>query len=125
SRPRIRHSARVSMNTTEAYIALNMIPGMGPVRLRKLLERFGSPTKILGASTSHLTQVEGIGPEVAANLRNWENLIDLKTEIELVEQHGVTVLTLESSEYPAALKETHSPPIVLYIKGELQERDRH
>jgi DNA processing protein len=113
------------MNTTEAYIALNMIPGMGPVRLRKLLERFGSPTKILGASTSHLTQVEGIGPEVAANLRNWENLIDLKTEIELVEQHGVTVLTLESSEYPAALKETHSPPIVLYIKGELQERDRH
>ena len=31
------------MNTTEACIALNMVPKMGPVRLRKLLEVFETP----------------------------------------------------------------------------------
>ena len=37
------------MNSTEACIALNMLPKMGPVRLRKLLEVFETPERILTA----------------------------------------------------------------------------
>ena len=37
------------MNSTEACIALNMVPEMGPVRLRKLLEVFETPERILSA----------------------------------------------------------------------------
>src|ERR1044072_9439622 len=37
------------MTPTEACIALNMLPTRGPVRLRRLLEVFASPDRILGA----------------------------------------------------------------------------
>jgi excinuclease UvrABC nuclease subunit len=33
------------MNCREAFVALNMIDGFGPVRIRQLLERFGDATK--------------------------------------------------------------------------------
>src|SRR6266487_4628459 len=37
------------MNATEACIALNMLPTVGPVRLRKLLQVFKEPPAILAA----------------------------------------------------------------------------
>jgi DNA processing protein len=49
------------MNATEACIALNMLPTVGPVRLRKLLEVFREPQHILAAKRSELRKVEGIG----------------------------------------------------------------
>ena len=36
------------MNSTEACIALNMLPTMGPVRLRKLLEVFVNRSAFFG-----------------------------------------------------------------------------
>ena len=49
------------MNATEACIALNMLPTVGPVRLRKLLEVFQEPQQILAAKRGDLRKVEGIG----------------------------------------------------------------
>ena len=46
------------MNTKEAFVALNMIEGLGPVRLRKLLEHFETPEAILNATKLKLIQVE-------------------------------------------------------------------
>jgi DNA processing protein len=59
------------MNNTEACIALNMLPTMGPVRLRRLLEVFETPVKILLAKRSELRGIEGIGNEVADQIANW------------------------------------------------------
>ena len=53
------------MNATEACIALNMLPTVGPVRFRKLLEVFAEPQQILAAKRGDLRKVEGIGNEVA------------------------------------------------------------
>jgi len=39
------------MNSTEACIALNMLPTVGPVRLRKLLQIFKEPEKHPGRQT--------------------------------------------------------------------------
>jgi DNA processing protein len=113
------------MNATEACIALNMLPTIGPVRLRKLLEVFKEPQQILTAKRSELRKVEGIGNEVADQISNWESTIDLAAELERVRDFGATVVTRESSSYPRPLREIHAPPIVLYIWGELQERDHH
>jgi DNA processing protein len=113
------------MNATEACIALNMLPTVGPVRLRKLLEVFKEPQQILTAKRSELRKVEGIGNEVADQISNWESTIDLAAELKRVRDFGATVITQESSSYPRPLREIHAPPIVLYIWGELQERDHH
>ena len=45
------------MTETEACIALNMVPGMGPVRLRHLLETFETPQRILAAGRAALRAV--------------------------------------------------------------------
>ena len=58
------------MNATEACIALNMLPTVGPVRLRKLLEIFREPQHVLTAKRSELRKVEGIGNEVADQISN-------------------------------------------------------
>lgn len=112
------------MTSTEAYIALNMLPKMGPVRLRRLLEIFKSPERILGASRSELCGIDGIGNEVAGSILSWEERIDLASELEHIKRFGAKVLTPESPEYPPLLKQIHSPPIVLYLWGDLQPRDQ-
>jgi DNA processing protein len=113
------------MNATEACIALNMLPTVGPVRLRKLLEVFKEPQQVLTAKRSELRKVDSIGNEVADQISNWESTIDLAAELKRVRDFGTTVITQESPSYPRSLREIHAPPIVLYIWGELQERDHH
>jgi DNA processing protein len=113
------------MNATEASIALNMLPTVGPVRLRKLLEVFKEPQEILAAKRHELRKVEGIGNEVADQISNWESIIDLGAELTRIREFGATVITQELPSYPRALREIHAPPIVLYVWGELMERDHH
>ena len=113
------------MNSTEACIALNMLPTVGPVRLRKLLEVFQEPQQILQAKRTELRKVEGIGNEVADQISSWESTIDLSAELQQIRDFGATVITQNSAEYPRPLREIHAPPIVLYVWGELQERDHH
>ncbi len=115
----------VVMNATEACIALNMLPTVGPVRLRKLQEVFEEPQRILAAKRGDLRKVEGIGNEVADQISNWEATIDLSAELERIRDFGATVITQQSASYPRSLREIHAPPIVLYIWGELMDRDHH
>ena len=89
------------MNATEACIALNMLPTVGPVRLRKLLEVFMNPEQILAAKRGELRTVEGIGNEVADQISNWESTIDLSAELQRVRDFGATVITQESLSYPS------------------------
>jgi DNA processing protein len=95
------------------------------VRLRKLLEVFREPQQVLVAKRSELRKVEGIGNEVADQISTWESTVDLAAELKRVRDFGATVITQESPSYPRPLREIHAPPIVLYVWGELQERDHH
>jgi DNA processing protein len=113
------------MNSTEACIALNMLPKMGPVRLRKLLRVFERPEQILSARGAALRAVEGIGPDVAEQIVGWESAVDLCAELQRIRDFGAQVITAESPHYPNQLREIHAPPIVLYVWGELNERDQH
>ena len=113
------------MNSTEACIALNMVPKMGPVRLRKLLDVFETPERILTGKRGELRTVEGIGNEVAEQISNWESSVDLTAELERIRDFGCEVITAESPKYPRQLREIHAPPIVLYVWGEITERDQH
>jgi DNA processing protein len=113
------------MTPTEACIALNMLPTMGPVRLRKLLEVFETPERVLTARRDALRAVEGIGPDVADQIVHWENIVDLPAELDRIRQFGAEVITAESPLYPRQLREIHAPPIVLYVWGDLTERDQH
>ena len=88
------------MTPTEACIALNMLPTMGPVRLRKLLEVFETPERILSAKRDALRAVEGVGREVVDQITNWETLVDLSAELQRIRDFGAEVITAASG--PAA-----------------------
>jgi DNA processing protein len=113
------------MNATEACIALNMLPTMGPVRLRALLKVFGAPDRVLTAKRDELRRVEGFGNEVADQITSWQNIVDLSAELQRIRDFGAEVITADSPQYPRMLREIHAPPIVLYVWGELKDRDHH
>jgi DNA processing protein len=113
------------MNHLEACIALNMIPQMGPVRLRRLLDAFGSAEKILLARTDQLAAIDGVPRALAENISRWQEFADPAAELKKATDLGAHVITAEDDEYPSALREIHDPPIVLYVRGRLTERDRN
>ena len=113
------------MTRKEAFIALNMVPSLGPVRLRRLLETFGSPERILSAKRNELQAVDGVNQAVIDSLVSWETLVDLEQELARIRDFGATVLTLEEADYPTLLHEIHDPPTVLYVWGKLDPRDHH
>ncbi len=111
------------MTETQACIALNMVPNLGPVRLRKLRDAIGSPEAILRAPKSRLRQIDGIGPELTDAIGDWEKTVDLAAELARVEEFGARVITQQSPEYPPGLRELHNPPIVLYVWGTVTSED--
>ena len=113
------------MDSREAFIALNMIEGIGPVRVRQLLEQFGDSPAILSASKSQLERVYGIGPEIGDAVANWQNTVDLAGELKRIEQFGCKIVIQTDENYPELLKQIYDPPIVLYVKGNLLAKDKN
>ena len=95
------------------------------MRLRRLLDIFGSPDRVLTAGRNELQGVEGLNQALVDSLVSWESVVDLQQELVRIQEFGATILTLDDAEYPALLREIHDPPTVLYIWGKLEARDQH
>jgi len=113
------------MESWEALVALNLIEGVGPVRVRQLLEHFGDAPAILGASRSQLLQVRGIGEDTADAIAHWEQKTDLDAELKRIADFGCRVVIRTDPEYPESLRQIYDPPVVLYVKGELSPKDKN
>lgn len=113
------------MDAREALVALNMIEHVGPVRGRQLLEHFGEAPAILSASREQLLRTRGIGQETAEAIANWEQTVDLGGELKRIGDFGCHVLIQTDADYPELLRQIYDPPVVLYVKGRLGERDKN
>lgn len=113
------------MDSREALVALNLIEGVGPVRVRQLLEHFGDAPAILSASASQLRRVRGIGEDTAEAIAHWETKTDLAGELKRMEEFGCRPVVSGDEEYPPLLREIYDPPIVLYVKGQLLPKDKN
>ncbi|HEX5791469.1 MAG TPA: DNA-processing protein DprA [Luteolibacter sp.] len=113
------------MSSLEALVALNLLPGIGPIRANRLIEAFGSADQVLASSAEQLQQVSGIGGETAASIQAWRKHIDPVAEIRCAEALGYSLLTREDPLYPMALREAYDAPLLLYVWGRLELRDAH
>ena len=113
------------MDSREALVALNLVEGVGPVRVRQLLEFFADAPTVLKASKQQLLAVRGIGDETAEAIAKWETTVDLAGELKRIADFGCRVITQADTEYPAMLREIYDPPVILYIKGSLTDRDKN
>src|SRR6266852_4925756 len=98
------------------WVALNMTPGIGPRAAAKLLERFGSAEAVYQAQRVELEKLR-LMPEAADSIIARD--LHEKAEVELlnVRKLGGDILVLDDGVYPALLRETYDPPVVLYVKG--------
>jgi DNA processing protein len=113
------------MDSREAFVVLNMVEHVGPVRVRQLLQHFGDAASILRASRQQLMFVRGIGEDTAESIANWEKTVDLAAELKRCEEFGCHVVTQDDVEYPEMLRQIYDPPIVLYVKGTLTSADKN
>ena len=58
----------VNMWEQQLFI-IESLPNIGPVNAKKLLEHFGTVSKVINASENELMEVEGIGKKTAKNIR--------------------------------------------------------
>jgi DNA processing protein len=101
----------------QAFLALNALPGIGPIGLNRLLEAFdGDPRAALSADRRKLEGALGPGGAVAA-IRDWRAHFDPAREEARMEKSGVVFMTGGDPGYPALLAEIGDPPVGLYRKG--------
>jgi DNA processing protein len=113
------------MDAKESMIALNMIEGVGPVRVRQLLADFGGARAILEAPPGRLQKVPGLGHSTALAISNWEKTVDLSGELQRIRDFECHVVTQEEEDYPDLLRQIYDPPVVLYVKGRLLPEDKN
>ncbi len=109
------------MNDREACIILNMISGIGSIRMQALLNQFETPANIFAQSATSIAGVKGISHELAEKIANWHSEINLSGELEIADKGGAKIITIADDEYPALLKEIYDPPICLYVRGRLPD----
>ncbi|MCA9303070.1 MAG: DNA-processing protein DprA [Phycisphaerales bacterium] len=107
-------------------LALTLVPNLGPVLINRLLERFGSPEGVLGATASALSGTRGIGrtlaAQIARDLAGIHPRVD--EELEKIQKSGAHVVTLFDDGYPPLLAQVPGAPPVLTVRGELRSHDR-
>lgn len=113
------------MTEREALIALNMVDGIGPVRVRELMEVLGSAAAILQADVEEWVRAKGVGRVLAEKLRGRLRDLDVDAEVRRAERCGAEIITCIDEAYPTALKTIHDPPLALYVKGTLRPQDVH
>lgn len=108
----------------EAWLTLRLVPEIGRMRFHRLIEAFGHPSAALGAGVKTLQRVPGMGIDAAENVARHADLVDLRREVELIEQHDARLLTLADAEYPLNLRHSFLPPPLIYVRGEIEKADR-
>lgn len=110
-------------NETISLIHLNMIQGVGLKTIQILRDVFGSAAHALQATSDELSKIDRLTPAMRDLLQRKPVQYPIERELELIEEYGCQVLTLYDTAYPALLKEIDTPPIVIYIRGELTSED--
>jgi len=105
------------------WLALNFVPGVGAIFIKRLLDRFQTPEAVFQASMKELLEVEGLGVKVASEIRKGPSEQAVKNELSSLEKSGGKIITLKDEAYPPRLRDIYDPPALLYLKGELKKED--
>jgi len=107
------------LSQRQALLALNALPHVGPVTLRRLMDAFNrDAVAVLSAPRAQLLEVGGIGKKAANTLIDWADRFDLAKEVTQMRRTGTRFFIQEDVKYPELLREIYDPPIGLYWQGE-------
>jgi DNA processing protein len=98
-------------------IALSMVPDIGSIRAKLLLDHFGDAAAIFKAKKKTLEAIEGIGSIVAQSIVHWKDLAFAEAELQYCADNEITVLHYYHPDYPNRLRHCYDAPAVLFYKG--------
>lgn len=104
------------------WVAFNLVKGIGAVRLRALLDYFGSLEVAWQAPLDGL-RAAGLPARILENLLQIRKDCSLERVWEAIEKRGVQVLTWEDAGYPPRLLQIDQPPPVLFVQGAIIPED--
>lgn len=110
------------MDELAYWVGFNKVMGIGPARLRALLDALGDVRNAWHASPDAL-EATGLDRRSLANLLDAREHLDLAAELQRLDRARVAVLTWESQDYPTNLRNIVDAPPVIYVKGELLPED--
>ncbi|HEX6139280.1 MAG TPA: DNA-processing protein DprA [Candidatus Limnocylindria bacterium] len=103
------------------WIAISLIPGIGPVSFTRILERFGSARAAWVAGTamlSGLARLPAEAPEALHRLRRRGAAATAARVERRTRAAGGRVVTAIDADYPPALRDAVPAPAVLYLAGD-------
>lgn len=106
----------------EPFLRLVLVEGVGPQRLARLIESFGSAEAALSAPASILRGVPGIGPGIAARIRGAgrpPGLATARAAMRTLSAHDARALLPDDPLYPASFTTLIDPPYLLFAAGDL------
>ncbi|MBI2755347.1 MAG: DNA-protecting protein DprA [Chloroflexi bacterium] len=106
-----------------AWVLLNSVQGVGPVRFGALLQVCGTAEAAIRATTAEMAAA-GFDRRSAEALRSSARAQSPEASLERLERIGARALTLLDPDYPAPLRHIADPPPVLFIRGSLEPRDQ-
>jgi DNA processing protein len=98
------------------WLALSLTEGLGPKRGRSLVEHLGGVQNVFKASLTEL-EAAGIRAVSAQSLATGRSTELAHDELGRATAAGVSVACLDDPSYPAELKQIYDPPLVLYVRG--------
>jgi DNA processing protein len=107
----------MSFNERVYQVALNMLPGIGPVSAKRLVSYCGSAGEVFRQKKSHLLKIPHIGVATVAALKNKEVLLRAEKELEFAEKKDIRILFYLDKDYPNRLKQCYDAPAVLFFQG--------
>ena len=104
----------------EYWLALSSVEGLGSVRIKRLIARFGSIKAIFEAELLEIARLPSFNPVLASRILTVSgNVPAFQEKLDTLSHQNVRVLCPEDPTYPAQLKTLPDAPGILCQTGEL------
>src|SRR5438309_717716 len=92
------------MNSEIVYrLALTLVPNIGDVQARLLLQHFGEASSVFKAPKRQLEHIEGIGSVRADSIKAFSDFQLAEKEVEFIERHQIQTIFFTDEAYPRRL----------------------
>lgn len=106
-------------------MALPLLPGIGLVGARHLIQAAGSATMLFEHARELPALLPGVTPKVATAFQHTEVFRLCEAELSFAQKHQIQCLTEDDEAYPSRLRECPDGPLVLFYKGSANLNNRH
>lgn len=107
------------------WMALERIPGVGPISIARLIKAFGSPRAAMEADAEDICLRAGLSEKIAHNVVQFRPPeAEIVRDIKILQDLGAKVVTRWDHDYAHNLNEIYDPPALLFVRGNVVPRDR-